>query len=112
MNSVVKKEQKEEEIVLPELNEKEFLEKEIHKGKSVVISYSFGIGIGFLSSFLQYLGLLPISAILGIAFAFLIPYIFGYFGIVVDKKSLTYDILAYFLAWITFWIVGLNPPFF
>ncbi len=109
---MVKKEQKEEELVLPELDEKEFLQKEMHKGKSVVIAYALGIGIGFLSAFFQYLGLAPISAILGLAFAFLVPYVFNYFGISVDRKTLVYDLLAYILAWITFWIVGLNPPFF
>lgn len=112
MNEMAKKEQKEEEIVLPELNEKEFLIKEIHKGKSVVISYGLGIGIGFLSAFFQYIGLLPVAAIVGLAFAFLIPYMFNYLGIEIERKSLAYDLIAYLLAWITFWIVGLNPPFF
>ncbi len=109
---MAKKEIKEEEDVLPELDEKEFLIKEIHKGKSVVISYGFGIFTGFISAFFQYIGLMPVSVVLGIAFAFLLPYIFTYMGINVDRKSLAYDLIAYILAWITFWIVGLNPPFF
>lgn len=109
---MAKKDQKEEEIILPELDEREFLEKEIQKGKSVVISYALGIAVGFISAFLQFIGLLPVAAILGIAFAFLIPYLFSYIGVKVDRKSLTYDLIAFLLAWITFWIVGLNPPFF
>lgn len=108
---MAKKEQ-EEEIVLPELNEKEFLHNEIHKGKAVIISYLLGIFIGFLSGYLEYIGLVFLSYIVGIAIAILVPYIIRYAKVNIDRRTLAYNIIIYLAAWITFWIVALNPPFF
>jgi len=108
---MAKKKEEEEDFQLPELDEKTFLKREISKGKGVVITYVFGIILGFVSAFLQYIGLLPLSYIAGIAFAFLIPYIIRFMKIEIDRKSLTYDIIIYILGWLTFWIIAINPPF-
>ncbi len=105
------KKKEDEDIELPELDEKTFLKREISKGKGVVVTYLFGIVLGFISAFFQYIGLLALSYIAGLAFAFLIPYIVKYMGIEIERKSLTYDIIVYILGWITFWIIAINPPF-
>lgn len=106
------KKEQEEEIVLPELNEKDFIKTELHKGRAVVISYLLGIASGFFSAFLQSVGLVVLSYIFGIALAILLPYILRYANVSIDRKTLAYNITVFIASWITFWIVGLNPPFF
>ncbi|MGC8565012.1 MAG: hypothetical protein ACP5R0_01025 [Thermoplasmata archaeon] len=108
---MAKKEQ-DEEIVLPELSEKEFLQTELHKGRAVIISYMLGIAIGFFSGYLESVGLVVLSYLLGIAFAILIPYILRYAKVTIDRKTLAYNIIIFLASWITFWIISLNPPFF
>ncbi|MGC8663493.1 MAG: hypothetical protein ACP5SF_05155 [Thermoplasmata archaeon] len=108
---MAKKEQ-DEEIVLPELSEKEFLQGEMHKGKATILSYVLGIAVGFFSGFLESTGLAALSYVLGIAFAIILPYMLRYAKVNIDRKTLAYDIIVFIASWITFWIVALNPPFF
>ncbi|MDP8011473.1 MAG: hypothetical protein ACP5F1_05975 [Thermoplasmata archaeon] len=106
------KKEDDEEIVLPELSEKDFLNSEMHKGKAYIISYMIGIGVGFLSGFLESKGLAVLSYLLGFVFAIILPYLIKYAKLNIDRKNLAYDIIVFLASWITFWIVALNPPFF
>ncbi len=106
------KDKKELEFVEPEFNEKEFLMGEIQKGKATIVVFLLGLGIGFLSGYLEYLGLGVLSVLLGFAAIFLINPLYNSLNIKTDRRTKTINILIYLILWITFWIVSLNPPFF
>jgi hypothetical protein len=106
------KDKEEPEFVEPEFDEKNFLIQEIEKGKATIVVFLLGLGIGFLSGFLESIGLAVLSALLGIAAIFLINPIYNSLNIKTDRRTKTINIFIYLILWLTFWIVSLNPPFF
>ncbi|MEM0161286.1 MAG: hypothetical protein QXO58_03320 [Thermoplasmata archaeon] len=106
------KDKEEPEFVEPEFNEKNFLIQEIEKGKATITVFLLGLGIGFLSGFLESIELGVLSALLGIAVIFLINPLYNSLNIKTDRRTKTINIFIYLILWLTFWIVSLNPPFF
>lgn len=106
------KEKDEPDFVEPEFDEKEFLTHEIHKGKATVIVFLLGLAIGFLSGFIQSIGLVALSVLLGFAALFLINPLYNSLNIKTDRRTKAINIFIYLILWLTFWIVSLNPPFF
>jgi hypothetical protein len=106
------KDKEEPEFVEPEFDEKNFLIQEIEKGKATIVVFLLGLGIGFLSGFLESIGLAVLSVLLGIAAIFLINPIYNSLNIKTDRRTKTINIFIYLILWLTFWIVSLNPPFF
>ena len=107
-----------EEIKLPEFDEKKFKEKEKKKAKIYFISFIFGLIMAILCSFfwvnlpsnIRWLlcFLLAISSI-----GFLAKF-FQIFKLDIknfSKKDWIASIFYYFLTWLAFFILFINPPF-
>jgi len=109
----------EEEIKLPEFDEKKFKETEKRKAKTSFISFLFGIFIAIISQFLwTHLDaairwpLLFLFAISSIGF---LGKILQYLKIDIrkfSKKEWMGSISFYFFTWLAFFILFLNPPFY
>lgn len=106
------KDKEELEFVEPEFDEKNFLIQEIEKGKATIVVFLLGLGIGFLSGFLESIGLGVLSVLLGFAVIFLINPVYNALNIKTDRRTKTINIFIYLILWLTFWVVSLNPPFF
>ena len=109
----------EEEIKIPEFDEKKFKETEKRKAKTSIISFSFGIIIATISRFLWVhlsksirLGLIFLFAIACIGF---LAKILQYLKIDIKsfgKKEWLGSIAFYFFTWLAFFILLINPPFY
>ncbi|MGC8496890.1 MAG: hypothetical protein ACP5NL_02680 [Thermoplasmata archaeon] len=106
------KDKEELEFVEPEFNEKDFLIHEIEKGKATIVVFLLGLGIGFLSGYLEFVGLGVLSVLLGIAAIFLINPLYNSLNIKTDRRTKTINVFIYLILWLIFWIVSINPPFF
>ncbi len=100
-----------DEITVSELSERDFLVSEIKKGKAVVLTYLAGILTGFMSGYLEILGMTIISILSGFAVLFILIYFITNRFHGLAKSTIALIILLYIFSWVTFWIVSMNHPF-
>ncbi|MGC8585413.1 MAG: hypothetical protein ACP5RZ_04050 [Thermoplasmata archaeon] len=100
-----------DEITVSELSERDFLVSEIKKGKAVVLTYLAGILTGFMSGYLEILGMTIISILSGFAVLFILIYVITNRFHGLAKSTIAWIILLYIFSWVTFWIVSMNHPF-
>jgi len=108
-----------EEIKIPEFDEKKFKETEKRKAKSSLISFSFGIIIAVISRFLwsniQPAIRWPLVFLFGIASIGFLGKILQYAKIDIKSfsgKEWIESIAFYFFTWLAFFILLINPPFY
>jgi len=96
----------------PEFNEREFLKNEIKKAKGIIIIFIIAVGVGILSAYVQ-ISMGTIFAILiGVIVLILIKQILSSLNAEFsDRNGWVFAILAFIILWLSFWSVGLNPPF-
>ncbi len=96
----------------PEFDEQGFLRNEIKKAKGIIILFLIAIGVGLLSAYIQ-IGIGSFVAYaLGILVIFsLKPILKALKAEFSDRNTWIFAILAFLILWISFWSVGLNPPF-
>jgi len=108
-----------EEIKLPEFDEKKFKEAERRKGKTSVISFLFGIVMAVISRFLwsnmnAAIGW-PLIFLFAVASIGFLARILKYVKVDIksfSKKEWLGSISLYFFTWLAFFILFMNPPFY
>lgn len=114
---MVRREEEEVEIKLPEFDEEEFLLDETRAARITYLS----LGVALLSGVLT--GLIGqatwprevYGVIFGLAVAALMPRLFTFLGIDVKEvapKRWAEAYGVYFVTWFVLWVMLLNPPFF
>ena len=109
----------EEEIKIPEFDEKKFKETEKRKAKTAFISFLFGIVIAIISQFL-WIHLnksirWPLLFLFGISAIGFLGKTLQYLKVDIKKfsgKEWLGSISFYFFTWLAFFILFLNPPFY
>ncbi|MBC7081301.1 MAG: hypothetical protein H5T44_03560 [Thermoplasmatales archaeon] len=108
-----------EEIKLTEFDEKKFKEKERKKAKIYFVSFIFGIIMAILCTFF-WINLpmnirWPLCFLLGIASVGFLAKLFQIVKLDIknfNKKDWISSIFYYFLTWLAFFILFINPPFY
>lgn len=108
-----------EEIKIPEFDERKFIEKEKRKAKTAFISFSFGILMAIICHFLWInIGenlrwiLCFLLAITSIGFMAKILQIMKVDISKFGKKEWASSISFYFFTWLALFILSINPPFY
>ncbi len=105
---------KEEELLdLPEFDEKEFIRSEKNRAKAVVTFFLIGAGMGLLAGYLYDIHLWYFAVLLLFVFIVFIRFIMQALKLEVPKTNgqKFFLFMEYFLAFIIFWVLFLNPPF-
>lgn len=108
-----------EEITLPEFDEKKFMEKERRKAKTSFISFLFGVLIGIICRFL-WTNLdssirWPLCFLLAVASIGFMARILQFLKIDIkqfSKKEWAGSIAFYLFTWLAIFILAINPPFY
>jgi len=96
----------------PEFDVADFLKKEIKKAKGIIIVFLIAIVIGLFSAYVQVSIDTFIAYAIGIAVIFVMkPILKALNAEFSDRKTWAFAIIAFLILWLSFWTVGLNPPF-
>ena len=97
---------------IPEFDETEYIRKERERAKAIIIIFLLGLLTGFLAGYLQLLGYTYLSVIIMLVVLVFLGKILRFFKVKVSELN-SHKFLngaMYFLTWMLFWIVFLNPP--
>ncbi len=96
----------------PEFDEVEFLKSEIKKAKGIIIVFLLAIVTGFISGYIQVMGVTALAAILGFAVIFALkPLLKKLNAEFKERSNWAYAVIAFLLIWFLAWTVAINPPF-
>ena len=102
----------------PDFDRKKFAEEEINRSKAAIVVVMFAAVMGVVSAFVYLRSnpsfAWPLSAMIGIPAFALIKYIYPMVGVKTDlmkKKDYVSHAFIYFLAWLSVFIILMNPPF-
>jgi hypothetical protein len=108
-----KKKEDEADWVAPEFDEITYMRKEIEGGRAALATVGWAI-IGAIVSFLLYSVHPGLAFFAGIAVGFGMYFVLPLTGINIEpfkRKDWIGQGATYFLSWLAFWILLLNPPF-
>ena len=96
----------------PEFDVKQFLVDEMTKAKGIIIVFLLAIGVGLASAYLQVYFDTFSAVALGLLFLLLLRTILKFARAeFTQRNTWIFAILAFIILWLSFWTVGLNPPF-
>lgn len=96
----------------PEFDEREYIYFEKERAKAIVVVFVIGALLGFLSGYLQILGFWYFSVLIIFVFLLFLRHILSALKIKIPKKFTQKFLVGaeFFLTWLVFWIIFLNPP--
>ncbi|MFQ5910643.1 MAG: hypothetical protein ACE5IJ_07995 [Thermoplasmata archaeon] len=111
-----KKHRKEEKVVFkrPEFDEREFMEKELVNAKVGIITLFYALPFAVVSWQFALAGLSQLGLLAAIIGILSLRYAYPFFHIDVDafeKKNWLGNGAVFVFAWLSIWILLLNPPF-
>ena len=96
----------------PEFDVRQFLVDEMTKAKGIIIVFLLAIGVGLASAYLQVYFDAFSAVALGLLFLLLLRNILKFARAeFAQRNTWIFAILAFIILWLSFWTVGLNPPF-
>lgn len=106
------KDKDQEVFVEPEFNQREFLKNEKDRAKATIVVFLLATGLGLLSGYLWIIGIwyvgVTIMLLLMVFFKRLLTAL--HLKVPEVTSHLFFLFMVFFLTWIIFWTVSLNPP--
>lgn len=111
--------EEEYEFIPPEFDEEEFIRKDIHNTKVLLVAAAMAVVIGIICSYIQKMFSGPTGVCLGFALLLLsivaVRPLFKVIGFdinLLEKKSVIGNDIMFLLLGLGIWILFVNPPFY
>ena len=106
------KDKDQEVFVEPEFNEKEFLEYEKERAKATVVIFLIAAVLGLLSGYFFIIGIWYVGVLIVLGILVYFRKVFTALHLKLPQRNTHVFLLVmvFFLTWIIFWTIFLNPP--